>query len=162
MPPVSPAMMPPEAADHGRHCCACDRALAEVKLIDFGLAMITSHEVLGRSGSVIGSADYLAPEVGKLWNRYFCFGYTGYASARPVKSATSRLPMSGAPVWLLGYFLLDLQKLRSGLSGVRLHSNLWFCDWGVMRRSYMPCCAAACRSGMRTQRTLRQCLFRLA
>ena len=29
--------------------------------------MITSHEVLGRSGSVVGSADYLAPEVGKLW-----------------------------------------------------------------------------------------------
>lgn len=51
MPPVSPAMMPPE-----------------VKLIDFGLAMITSHEVLGRSGSVIGSADYLAPEAGQISN----------------------------------------------------------------------------------------------
>ncbi|CAE7454383.1 CPK3, partial [Symbiodinium pilosum] len=45
-PPATPAMMAPE-----------------VKLIDFGLAVITTREVLGRSGSsVIGSEDYLAPE----------------------------------------------------------------------------------------------------
>eukprot|EP00931_Biecheleriopsis_adriatica_P039263 TRINITY_DN22452_c0_g1_i1.p1 TRINITY_DN22452_c0_g1~~TRINITY_DN22452_c0_g1_i1.p1 ORF type:complete len:565 (+),score=130.08 TRINITY_DN22452_c0_g1_i1:105-1799(+) len=49
-----------------RHGASSTPSTPEVKLIDFGLAVISSRAIKARTGSsVVGSADYLAPEARK-------------------------------------------------------------------------------------------------